>query len=215
MKIYFISGLAADKRMFKYIQLPAGYEAVFLNWIEPLKKESLRQYAIRLATGINTAEPFVILGLSMGGMMAVEIALRHQPVATILVSSLYSHKQLPRKIRWVSALGVHRWVPISFLKSASVVKRFFTTEATADKMMLKQIIKESNTTFIRWAITAMVEWRNEVLPNHLYHLHGTKDNILPIRYVNPTHTIEKGGHLMVMNNYHAINSCLAQILSKY
>ena len=43
MKVYFVSGLAADKRVFKHIILPVGFETVYLDWITPLKNESLKK----------------------------------------------------------------------------------------------------------------------------------------------------------------------------
>ncbi|RYD69520.1 MAG: hypothetical protein EOP53_27030, partial [Sphingobacteriales bacterium] len=65
MKVYFISGLAADCRVFKRIQLPAGFESVYLDWIPPLPNESLQSYAMRMAESIDTNEPFALVGLSM------------------------------------------------------------------------------------------------------------------------------------------------------
>ncbi len=67
MKVYFISGLAADKRVFKYISLPTGCEAVHLDWITPQKDDTLPSYALRLASAINRDEPFALVGLSFGG----------------------------------------------------------------------------------------------------------------------------------------------------
>ena len=60
--------------MFKNIRLPDHCEPVFLEWIDPVKNETLKNYALRLAEGINTNEPFAIIGLSMGGMITSEIA---------------------------------------------------------------------------------------------------------------------------------------------
>ena len=88
MKVYFISGLAADSRVFKHIQLPSGYQAHYLDWITPLPNESLKGYALRLSEAIDLKEPFVIAGLSMGGMIATEIANIYQPAACILFCSV-------------------------------------------------------------------------------------------------------------------------------
>ena len=49
MKVYFISGIAADSRIFKYIELPDGFEAVFINYIKPFKDESLSVYGFYVA----------------------------------------------------------------------------------------------------------------------------------------------------------------------
>ena len=65
MKIYGISGLGADQRVFKYLKLDC--EFIPIDWITPLKRESIENYALRLAQVIDTNEAFGILGVSFGG----------------------------------------------------------------------------------------------------------------------------------------------------
>lgn len=213
MKVYFISGLAADSRVFKYIQLPAHCEAVFLEWIRPMKNESLKAYSLRLAEKIDSSEPFSIIGLSMGGMMASEIANRLNPRVTILISSVPSSKHLPFYFKAAGALKLQKAVPISLVKSAAVVKRFFTAETDDDKKMVRQIIKESDNYFIRWAMNAILKWDNETIPSSYIHIHGTRDEVLPVRFTKPTHILPKAGHLMIMTKAKEVNSILAQVLS--
>ncbi|HLG39082.1 MAG TPA: hypothetical protein VI461_05410, partial [Chitinophagaceae bacterium] len=66
-KVYFISGLGGDKRVFSFLDL-SFCEPVFIEWIKPLKKESLESYALRLRNQIPEKNP-VIVGVSLGGMM--------------------------------------------------------------------------------------------------------------------------------------------------
>jgi pimeloyl-ACP methyl ester carboxylesterase len=214
MKVYFISGLAADSRVFKYIQLPAHCEPVFLEWIKPIKNESLQDYSLRLAERIDANEKFAIIGLSMGGMMASEIACRLNPVITILISSVPSSKHLPFYFKVLGALKLDKAVPISLVKSAAVVKRFFTAETDDDKKMIRQIIKDSDNYFIRWAMEAILKWQHETVPSSYIHIHGTRDAVLPMRFTKPTHIINKAGHLMIMTNAQEINDILEETLSK-
>ena len=213
MKVYFISGLAADSRVFKYIQLPAHCEAVFLEWIKPMKNEPLKDYSLRLAEKIDTSEPFSIIGLSMGGMMASEIACRLNPLVTILISSVPSSKHLPFYFKAAGALKLQKAIPISLVKSAAVVKRLFTAETDEDKKMIRQIIKESDNFFIRWAMDAILKWKNETPPLSYVHIHGSKDEVLPIRFTKPTHVLSKAGHLMIMTKAKEINKILEEALS--
>jgi pimeloyl-ACP methyl ester carboxylesterase len=71
-KVYFISGLCADKRAFSFLNL-SFCEPVFINWIQPLKNESLSAYALRLKEQIRDDNP-IIVGVSFGGMLATEMA---------------------------------------------------------------------------------------------------------------------------------------------
>lgn len=212
MKVYFISGLAADKRVFHQVQLPEGYEAVYLEWITALEGETLQQYACRMAADIDAREPFVLVGLSMGGMIATEIAKQLNPVATILISSIPLSSHLPGYFRLAAKFRLHKIIPIGMIKSAAVAKRFITRENAADKKLLRQVIKESDPVFIRWCLGAVLNWHNEELPPRLYHIHGSRDEVLPARFTRPTLLIKKAGHMLVLTNAREINRFLKEVL---
>lgn len=149
----------------------------------------------------------------MGGMIASEIAKKYKPVTTILVSSVSSHKEFPRRFRVANFLRLHRFVPARFFKSASIMKRLFTSESAADKLVIRQVIRESDPAFIRWALGAILQWKNEEVPDPLWHIHGSSDEILPIKNAKPTHVIKKGTHLMVMSRADELNRFIEEALS--
>jgi len=213
VKVYFISGLAATGNIFRNIKLPQYCEAVYLDWIPPEKNESLPQYALRLSQKIDTSKPFSLMGLSFGGMLAVEIAKVLNPSCLILISSIPSFQHLPYYYKWAGKLRLHKIIPVSFIRSASVLKRFFTTETKEEKKMLKAMITNSDAHFIRWAINAILTWKNTEIPKNVLHIHGTKDGILPMRFTKPTHNIKKGGHLLVLSRAEEINKILAKVLA--
>jgi pimeloyl-ACP methyl ester carboxylesterase len=213
MKVYFIAGLGADRRIFHHVQLPQGFEMVHLDWIKPLPGESLHSYALRLAEGIDTNEPFALAGLSMGGMIAVEIARHHKPALTILLSSIPCSGHLPFYYRLAGKLQLHKLVPISFFKSASFLKRFFTTETNADKLLIRRLIQETDNHFIRWAIGAILGWDCSTCPSPYVHIHGKRDYILPARFTKPGHFL-KGGHMMVLTQAAEVNAILEKELEK-
>lgn len=212
MKAYFISGMAADSRVFCHIRLPRGYEAVHLDWIKPAKHESLASYAMRLAQRIDTNEPFALIGLSFGGMLASEIARHHKPAMTILISSIPVSSHLPGYFKVAAKLRLHKVVPVSLLKTAASMKRMFTRETNEDKKLILQAIRDSDASLIRWSMEAILKWNNDRMPEPCCHIHGTRDEILPIRYTNPTHAIPKGGHMLVLTEAAMINDILTKTL---
>ncbi|HEY0679061.1 MAG TPA: alpha/beta hydrolase [Chitinophagaceae bacterium] len=212
MKVYFISGLGADGRVFRHIQLPEGFEPVFINWLQPGKSESLQNYAFRLAESINSDEPFAIIGLSMGGMMAVEIAKQYNPVITILISSVSGSGHLPVYYKAAGKIKLHKLLPVSLLKSGSMIKRFFTSETNEDKELVRQLIRDTDPAFIRWALNAILQWESDPYTGPLIHIHGTGDGILPVRFTRPTHTITKAGHMMVLTKADEINRIVQEVL---
>jgi pimeloyl-ACP methyl ester carboxylesterase len=205
--------MAADERVFKYVRLPEGYEIVHLTWITPQKEESLASYAVRLAERIDTNEPFVLIGLSFGGMLVTEIAKRYPPVKTILIASIPLSAQLPGYFRAAAVLRLHRVVPIGMVKTAARLKRYISNEKSEDKKLLWEIINSSDPAFIRWSMEAILSWKNEEMPQHILHIHGTSDGILPARYTKPTHMISKAGHLMVMSSPDDVNRILCDALA--
>ncbi len=212
MKVYFISGLAADSRVFKNIRLPEGYEIVHLDWIQPHAHETLNEYALRMAERIDMQHPFALLGLSFGGMLVTEIAKKYASVRTILISSVPSYGQLPWYFHVSGRLGLHKLIPVALVKKAALMKRLFMVETDEDKQMLKLLIKDSDNHFIYWAMDAILRWRGKDTPFNYIHIHGTRDEVLPVRFTAPTHLISKAGHLMVMNRAEELNRIIEAYL---
>ncbi len=214
MKVYFIPGLGADKRVFRHIELPAGFEIVHIEWLTPQPGETLQHYAKRLSEAIEQESPFGLVGLSFGGMLAAEISKLVKPAKTILIASAPSAVNLPPYFKMGARLQLHKLLPVSLFKNASLAKRLFSTETSEDKELLRTIIRETDPVFLRWAMGAILYWEPNPAPPEISHIHGTSDHVLPIRYLQPTHRIEGGGHLMVMNRAGEVNRVLGEILEE-
>ena len=65
--IYCISGFGADERVFSKLDFKDN-EVHFIPWINPVKNETIEDYAKRMSEGIKHQDP-VLLGLSFGGIM--------------------------------------------------------------------------------------------------------------------------------------------------
>jgi pimeloyl-ACP methyl ester carboxylesterase len=186
---------------------------VYLDWLSPGKNESIPAYAGRMAAQIDTGEPFFILGLSLGGMIASEIVRRHPMGKLILVASIPHAGHLPVYYRWMQRIRLQKLVPVSAIKTGVFLRRYFTTESREDKKMLRQMIRDADPGLIRWSLNAVLAWQLADPPREIVHIHGTKDIVLPMRYTSPTHIIEGGSHLMIFDRAQDINAILAEILA--
>ncbi len=214
MKVYFISGLAADEGAFQHIVLPPAYETIHIKWITPLENETLNEYAIRMATSIITTEPFIIIGLSMGGMIAIEIGKIFKAHKIILISSVSSPQQLPPYFHWAASIKLHYILPANVFKLGAYIKRFFTNESAEDKKYLIEAIRKSDPAFINWAINAILTWQSPRGNACDYtHIHGSGDLLLPARYCNPTHIIDGGGHMMILTHADKLNRILKEVIA--
>lgn len=212
MKIYLIPGLAADRRVFRHIRFPEGYEPHCLEWLKPEHAESLPHYALRMAGQIDTGQPFILVGLSFGGMLATEIARIHRPERTILIASIPHHSHLPGYYRWAWRAGLQKLVTPAVIKRGVAMKRLLTAESPEDKAIIRQMARDVDPGFIRWALRAIVKWEGGADLPYAVHIHGSRDIILPPKYTRPSHIVPKGGHLMIFNRAEEINRILERIL---
>jgi esterase/lipase len=210
-KVYFISGLGADKRAFSFLDL-SFCEPIFIEWIKPLKNESLQGYALRLKEQIK--EPgAIVVGVSFGGMLASEIAKSDSSAKVIIISSNKIKKEFPKIFLTGKYLPVYKWLPSALLKKGSIIRsKFFSTKGEMQKKVFQQILNDTDTKFTKWAIYSILHWQNEVIPNNVIHIHGTSDNLLPYRLVKADYTIKNGTHLMIMNQYKEISELLKKII---
>ena len=92
--VYCISGLGADERIFCRLQVPDS-TFHFIRWEQPRVSESIDNYAARLCKQIQHDQP-ILMGVSFGGMMAIEMAKVLSVEKVVLISSIKSFTELPR-----------------------------------------------------------------------------------------------------------------------
>jgi len=209
-RVYFISGLGADKRVFEALDL-TWCEPVFVSWIKPLRQESLIDYAGRLRQQINDPTP-VVVGISFGGILAAEMLRTDPSMRVILLASVQNSQQLPRWYRLGKYLPLYRILPRFLLLPGGIMGQWlFGARSVLARQTFKQIVQNTDIDFVRWAIWSILHWKSatDLLP--LIHIHGTKDRILPRPAGVTADMIQGGGHLLPLE-YPAI---ISQLLKKY
>lgn len=198
MNIYCISGLGADRRAFQRIRFPAQFAVHFIEWEQPPAASSVLAYAQSLARHIDQQKPFALVGLSFGGMIAATLATVLRPELTILISSASNRQELPWYYRMAAATRVHRLLPHAMFRSGNpLVYLLFGTRKQAERRILKEIMDANDPAFLKWAITALLEWKLDYKPDGVFHIHGDKDYVLPLRYTNADAVIKGGTHFMI------------------
>lgn len=209
--LYLFSGLGADYRAFKNVELP-GYNLVYIQWIPPQKKEPMAAYAQRLRAQITTQHP-ILIGLSFGGMMAMEVAKIVQPEKVILISSAKTAQELDAAHSFFLKSGLYKLLPGSFITRPNfMVYRLFGAHTAADKALLAAILEDTDPRFFRWAMGKMAHWDNTTVPPDLIHIHGNADKVIPFRNVQADYVIDGGGHLMVFNRAAEISRIILSFL---
>lgn len=211
--IYCISGLGADARAFSRLNIP-GYKMVYLPWFLPQQKETIGEYAARMSEGIKEKNP-LLMGLSFGGMMCIEISKLISVDAVILISSISTKSGIPKWLNRIGRLKINNLFPMRSLRIFEPIQnRFLGVTDKFEIEMVRDYRKNSPTIYNDWAINEVVNWRNTWQPSRLYHLHGDEDNTFPIKYVCPTHIVKGGGHFMIMNKAEQVSKYINEILQQ-
>jgi len=137
-KCYLLSGLGADGTVFQYLDFE-GVEVEYMEWLSPLPKETLPAYAKRMTQKITTPHP-ILVGLSFGGMVAMEIAKQIPVKKVILISSAKERKELPWFYRFSAKLKLQKILPYTLIKRTNGFTYWlFGATSAHEKALLKEI----------------------------------------------------------------------------
>ena len=210
-RIFCISGLGADERVFSNISI-SGYELVHVKWIKPDNNELLQDYCKRLLPQITETSP-ILLGVSFGGIVSIEISKLIPTNAIIIISSITSEKEMPVWMRIVRFLKVHRYFKINPSGIFDPIQNYTLGAKTKmEKDIARNYRRNVDRTFLYWAIDVIMKWKNNYVPKNLYQIHGKDDKMFPIKHIKTSFIIEGGGHLMTYNKSKEINLVLENIL---
>jgi pimeloyl-ACP methyl ester carboxylesterase len=196
--IYCISGLGADEKIFTHLHIK-GYELRYIPWIRPHKKEKIDAYAKRMSEHIKERSA-VILGVSFGGMMGIEIAKQMPLHKLIIVSSIKSSGEMPRWMKAAGTLKLNKLLPVRLHKyTEKIDNNRLGVSTKEEKEMVRAYRKNADLVFVDWAIHEILNWKNSWQPDNIIHIHGDRDKIFPVKKINPTFVIKEGTHMMIYN----------------
>jgi esterase/lipase len=199
--------LGADEKAFSKLQIE-GYNLKVIDWIDPIKNETLQSYAGRMLHYIGEPNP-ILMGLSFGGIMSIEIAKQIPVQKVILISSIKTKYELPFWMKFLAKTRLHKIYSMKSYKITQPFQNLFLGASTkAEKDMANNYRKNSNTTYIKWAVNEILNWQNEFIPQNIFHVHGTADKMFLFQKINANAIITNGKHLMVMSKAEEVSEAI-------
>ena len=213
-KLFLISGLGADERLFKNLDL-SGFDVVPVTWIEPEKTDSLTGYATKLIRQFGIVDGSSVIGVSLGGMLTVEIVKQVQLKHAIIISSIKSRAEAPWYFTFFRVVPLDKLISGRFLKSLGPLIRplFGSFAGSKESPLFYSMLQNSNPVFLSWAMRAVLEWDGKTAPTLINHLVGDEDLIFQHRRIKDAIVIPKGDHMMVFTRAKEINPIIRNILN--
>jgi len=213
-KIFVIPGLGADSRVYNKIELVA-HDVVKIDWVEPDKTDTLKTYAQKLILQYNITPLSIVIGNSLGGMLAMEISKILPLKKTILISSVKTIDEAPAYFALFRALPVYKLIPGKLVTSLGFMIRFvFGKMDEADEWLFNDMLKKTSPKFMKWAMGATVNWDNKIIPQNVFTITGNKDHVFDYRRIKDAIIVNGGTHIMIFDRADEINKILKDILAE-
>lgn len=210
--IYCISGLGADERAFSKLKI-GNHRLKVIPWLQPKPKESLQHYTKRMRVSITEENP-ILMGLSFGGMVSIEIAKQIPVEKIIIISSIKSTFELPLWMKTVARLKLNRILPMGSSKLTEPIQNHFLGISTDEEKEMVSISRKNATKlYTNWAVNQAINWKNDWHHPKIYHIHGDSDRMFPIKKIRPTFILKDAGHFMIMNRSEEVSACINSILN--
>ena len=211
--VYLMPGLAASSSIFDGIELDKTRFVLHkLDWIMPDPKESLDSYAKRMAAQIEH-DQIVLLGVSFGGILVQEMRKFLNLRKLIIVSSVKSKHELPRRMKLARKTKAYLILPTRLTKHLDDLAKYaFGKTITKRIELYRKYLSMNDKTYLDWAIKNAICWNRDTPDPDVIHIHGDKDFVFPIKNLEPTHVVPGGTHIMIINRFKWFNENLPDMI---
>ena len=206
-------GMAANPSIFEAIHLPEDKFVIHtLEWFLPERGMSLHEYPERMCEKVKEPNP-VLLGVSFGGMLVQEMAKIIQVKKVIVVSSVKSKHELPKRMIFAKYTKVHKLLPTSLVNNVELLAKYAFGESVTKRLHLyEKYLSIRDKYYIDWSIDQIVNWQQEAPPSNIVHIQGERDAVFPLVNIKDCIVVKNGTHTMIIHRARWFNVHLPTII---
>lgn len=211
--VYFMPGMAANPSIFDYIKLSEkNFVVHYLKWTIPYKNETIFNYAKRLLEDVKHENP-VLIGVSFGGIMVQEMAKQIDVKKVIVISSVKSNKELPKRMIFAKYTKLYKILPTSLVNNVELLTKYAFGEKAGKRLELyEKYLSVRDKYYLDWAISQIVNWKQVIPASNVIHIHGEKDAVFPISHIKKCIVVKGGTHVMIIHKFKWFNENLPNII---
>ncbi len=167
---------------------------------------------MRMSKSIERDNP-VLVGVSFGGVLALEMSKLLPTRKVIIISSLKSRRELPKRLKWLQKLGLYKLLPTGRISKIDDFSRFNFHQSVRRKAELyNRYMSVRDEKYLNWAIETILHWNGQGNFDDVVHIHGTRDEIFPIKYIENCIPVEGGTHAMIITKAKRISDIIVNSL---
>jgi len=206
-------GMAASSTIFERIQLPTDtFEMHLLEWFLPENNETLDSYAKRMAQQVKH-ENVILVGVSFGGILVQEMKSFLNPKKVIIISSIKSNTELPRRMKIAKATKAYKLIPTRLFENVEKLAKFAFGDYAKQRFKLyEKFLSVRDKSYLDWSIENIINWNRTEIDSEIIHIHGDADEVFPIKHIKNCTIVKGGTHIMILTKYRWLNDNLPKIM---
>jgi alpha/beta superfamily hydrolase len=166
-----------------------------------------------MAQKITAPNP-VLIGVSFGGILVQEMAAFLNPQKVIIISSVKSNLEFPRRMKIAKTTKAYKLIPTSIFSNMEKLSAFSFGKSIAQRLKLyERYLSVRDVKYLDWAIERIVLWDRTQVDKSVVHIHGDADEVFPIQYISDCIVVKGGTHIMILSKYKWLNENLPAIIA--
>lgn len=213
VQVYMMPGMAANPSIFENINLPDSLFCVhWLYWKVPFKGETLQDYALRITKDIVHESP-VLIGVSFGGVLVQEMSKHIKVKRLIVISSVKTRKELPKRMVFARYTKVHKLLPTGLVNNVELLSKYAFGETVTKRLELyEKFLSVRDKSYIDWSLDQIINWKQDKPLPGIIHIHGSKDAVFPVVNISDCIEVKEGTHIMIINRFRWFNKHLPKLI---
>ena len=177
---------------------------------------TMKAFALQLSEQIDTTQGFLLLGVSLGGMICTELSEILNPEKTIIISSAKNINELPVRYKFQKAIPLYKlFSGRALLTGAKILQPIVEPDRKKNKATFIKMLGSKKPEYMKRSINLLINWDKETNQSKIYQIHGTLDHTLPIRNIaSPDVVINAGSHMMTLTRASEVSIALNGILTQ-
>jgi len=193
--------------------MPPDFEVRNIEYFTLEKGWNMRDFALALSHQIDTTSKYVIIGVSLGGMLATEMGEFLNPEKIILISSAKCRDELPGRYTFQKSIPINKLVPAGMIKwGAKKLQPLVEPDSKKDRQEFLDMLNDKDPLFLKRIVAMIIQWERDEYSNDIVHIHGDNDHALPSKNVEYNYLIQNGSHMMVYTRAEEISALVNRIL---
>ena len=155
----------------------------------------------------------ILIGVSFGGILVQEMKLFLNPKKVVIISSVKSNVELPRKMKIARTTKAYKLIPTKLFENVENLAKYAFGDYVKNRIKLyEKFLSMRDKNYLDWSIEQIINWNRVEADEEIIHIHGDADEVFPIKYIKNPIVVKGGTHIMIINKYKWLNENLPKIL---